>query len=159
MIALVWSWLQPFIAIIVPVLVLASPWIAMMIPVIGPVVSKILRWCLPLPIFVLIAAGLWLWLDRDGAIIRAVKDATKELVAGEELAAGKQREAGQQVIIDTLQRQNETYLNSLTALSTKLADLREADNKQLQEDLDANKSDGAGGDAISDRLFDRLRNK
>lgn len=159
MLSLIWSWLQPFIAVIIPAAVLASPWIAMVIPVVGPGVSKILRWCPPIPIFILVAAAAWVWLDRDGAIMRAARDATKELVAGEELAAAKQREAGQRVIIDTLQRQNESYLKSLTSLSAKMADLREADQKQLQEDLDANKSDGAGDDAISDRLFDRLRNK
>ena len=159
MIALIWSWLQPFAAVIIPAIVLASPWIVAMIPVVGPVFSKILRWRPPVPLSILIAATLWVWLDRDGAIMQAVKSATKDLVAGEELAAGQQREAGQQVIIRTLERQNEAYLNSLTALSVKLADMQASDTKQLQDDLDANKSDGNGRDSISDRLFDRLRNK
>lgn len=159
MIALIWSWLQPFAAVIIPAIVLASPWIVAAIPVAGPVAASVLLWRPPIPLHVLIAAGVWAWLDRDGAIMQAVKSATKDLVAGEELAAGQQREAGQQMIIRTLERQNEAYLNSLTALSVKLADMQASDTKQLQDDLDANKSDGNGRDSISDLLFDRLRNK
>lgn len=159
MIAIIWSWLQPWIAVIVPVLIFASPYLVVQIPIAGPPASRMLQWRLPIPLFVIIAVVAWAWLDRDGAIMQAAKDATMQLVAGEELAAGQQREAGQQVIIDTLQRQNEAYLNSLMALSVKLADLHASDQKQLQEDLDANKSDDAGSDAISDRLFGRLRNK
>ncbi len=163
MITLIWSWLQPFVAIIVPAIVLAAPWIALTIPVVGPVFSKILRWCPPVPLFILVAAALWAWLDRDGAVMRAVKDATKELVAGEELAAAKARADGMQVIIDVQTSNLADDRRHLAELQGRLIDATAADDKGLKDDLDANaKQRTAGGscrDPLDDDHWNRLRNR
>lgn len=43
--------------------------------------------CLPIPLGLIAAVGLWLWLDRSSAIREAVDDALTEAVAGAKIAA------------------------------------------------------------------------
>lgn len=164
MVALIWSWFQPFAAVILPAIVLASPWIFSAIPVAGPVAASVLRWRPPIPLYVLIAAAAWAWLDRDGAIMLAAKSATKDLVAGEELAGAKARADGLQVIIDVQASNLADDRRHLAELQGRLIDATAADDKGLKDDLDANarKRAAAGSgcrDPLGDDFWNRLRNR
>ena len=56
----------------------------------APVVKFVWRvatYAVPVPIGVIAAGGLWLWLDTSSSIRRAVDDAVVELVAGAKISA------------------------------------------------------------------------
>lgn len=76
----------PYLRVLGPALVFASPLFALLLPD-GGIVRRILTFRIPLPVFVILGLGLWAWLNANSLAMTAVKNATQQLVAGGELAA------------------------------------------------------------------------
>lgn len=75
---------------------------------------------IPIPIGLILAAGLWLWIDRTSAIRQAVDSAVTDLVAGAELAAKNEKIKG---------------LEKIAAAQEAKAAALEAANRNLQASL------------------------
>ncbi|MBZ8133208.1 hypothetical protein [Afifella sp. IM 167] len=60
------------------------------------VVGRILAFGITVPVWVFLAAGLWLHFDKSSAVRQAVDRAVTELVAGAELAAARAEAAAQE---------------------------------------------------------------
>lgn len=153
----------PWIGYVVAGLVAFSPILAMQIPVVGPLVAKLLRWRLPLPIHLLAAVAVVIWAAWNSSIIRAVKSSAKDIVAGEELAAAKARENRLQLIIDVQSQNLRDERKALAVLQGKLIDAKAVDDKGLKDDLESNAKERAAssvvGCGINDGLWGRLRNR
>ncbi|MCC2096917.1 MAG: hypothetical protein KDJ29_08490, partial [Hyphomicrobiales bacterium] len=75
---------------------------------------------IPIPLGLILAAGLWLWIDRTSAIRQAVDSAVTDLVAGAELAAKDAKIEG---------------LEKIAAARAAKAAALEAANRNLQASL------------------------
>lgn len=94
-------------------------------------VKPILTFGITLPLWVFMAAGLWLWLDRGSAVRVAVNDAVKELVAGAELNAAIAKATEEQ-------RRRQAAVRALNAYRAEYAaDMAaaERDRDQLEREI------------------------
>lgn len=118
---------------------------------------RVLTIMIPVPLALIVAAGLWVHFDKSSAVRKAVDKAVSELVAGAE--------------IDALEAQlsTERYLRGLA--EDRAAILAEAnrhfeeqriaaerENEGLSDEIEQLKA-GAVPDGVDQPLFDRMHNK
>lgn len=130
------------------------------------VVRPILTFGITLPLWLFLAAGVWLYVDKASAVRTAVNGAVTDLVAGAQLERF-------QTLLDEerrlriwtegaaaeRQRLADENLAARADLAVKLA-LTTDEKKGLEDDLAAIQSRPCTGDCFVDQLlFDRLRNK
>lgn len=120
---------------------------------------RILTFGVTVPVGVILAAGLWVHLDKGSAVRAAVDRAVVELVAGADLAAAEARVEALEKVQAELTRQrdalsdaNRDFANDLAAAETEL-ELAHADLEHLAATPinDACAVDGA--------VLERLRNR
>lgn len=121
--------------------------------------GTILTFGVTLPVWLFLAAGAWLYIDRGSAIRTAVNEAVTELVAGAEIEAANARAEALELINAELKGRatalalaNSRFSESLEAAQTDL----ESANGQLAELLALPVNDRCDVDA---GIFDRLRSK
>lgn len=121
--------------------------------------GKVLTFGLTLPLWLFIAAGVWLWVDRESAVRTAVDLAVKELVAGEEIAALKARAVALQKINaeaerrrEALERANRLYAEMLAETNREKQELSDEINDLMAQPV-PDRCD------VDGRLIDRLRNR
>lgn len=102
--------------------------------------GTILTFGVTLPVWLFLAAGAWLYFDRDSAIRTAVNEAVTELVAGAELEAERAKSAA-------LEKINAELRGRATALALA--------NSRFSQSLEAAQTDLEGA---NDRLADLLAN-
>lgn len=92
---------------------------------------------IPIPIGLIAAAGLWLWIDRTSAIRQAVDSAVTDLVAGAELAAKDEKIAGLEKIADAREAKAAALeaANRNLQASLKIADQAYRDSLHDLEEL------------------------
>lgn len=128
---------------------------------------KLARIVLPIPLGVIAAAGLWLWLDRSSAIRQAVDKATTELVAGakiDALEATADAERRLRMYAEMNAAEARRKAEQLAAANKELTDqlvLADLENEELLSDLEARKDEPAPPDGcvVDDALLERLRNR
>ncbi len=112
-----------------------------------------------IPIWIIIAAGIWWQVDKGSAIKEAVKRATTQLVAGAELEALRAQRAAAEAIADHEKRK----ADDLAAANAQFAaDLSKAnqDYANAIEDLEELAAQPAPADcAVDPGLLGRLPNR
>jgi uncharacterized membrane protein len=93
------------------------------------VIKPVLTISIPLPLFVLLLAGIFIYYDRESAITKAVNSAVTKLVAGSELAAKDAIIAGQ---ADTIMSQKMFEVTQDERITSA-----EAANKEFQTNLES----------------------
>jgi hypothetical protein len=89
---------------------------------------RVLSWCVPIPLALIVAAAGWVAIDKHSAVRKAVDKAVTELVAGAEIAA--------------LEAQLNAA-NVATALQKARADTLQEANQQLEEDREQDEAEDA----------------
>lgn len=109
------------------------------------------------PLWLLLAAGIWLHLDRTSAIRKAVDQAVTDLVAGAELEATKAREEGLRKIIADQQIKAERDRAALARFAELLM-AAQTEKEGLADELAELEATPPPDACIVDRaLLDRLR--
>ncbi len=133
---------------------------------IGGGLWKVAKIVLPIPLGLIVAAGLWLWFDRASAIRQAVDKAITELVAGAELdalEATADAERRLRVYAETNAAEARRKAEQLAAANKELTDqlvLADLENEELLSDLEERKDEPApDGCVVDDALLERLRNR
>ena len=106
--------LLTFLQLGVPALILAAPFV---LSAGFPPARRFLMAAIPVPLFVLLAVAAFWWLNREGAIVRAVEERVTEMVAGSELDAAK-------AVNDQLRRRNELLTRAAENYAAVLAEVR-----------------------------------
>ncbi|TPI86374.1 hypothetical protein [Mesorhizobium sp. B2-8-9] len=136
----------------------------------------VLTFTIPLPVWAFLAAGGWLWFDRDSAVRTAVNKAVTQMVAGAQLEAlqaqlieerrirqwsdsqaeekARIADAEQSARVD-LQTKLTLTDSRRKGLADELAELKAREAKRQQD----SKGAIAPECAVDDFLFGRLRNK
>lgn len=119
-----------------------------------------------IPLWLILAAALWLHLDKGSSIRAAVDRATQQLVAGHELEAARATASAERELrrffegaAEAERRRAEALEKANTNFAGALA-RAEDDKERLTHDLDellARPVDGAC--AVDDALLQRLRNR
>lgn len=112
----------------VPTLILVAPFL---LSAWFPPARRYLMTAIPIPLFVLAALAAFWWLNRESAIVAAVQDRVKEMVAGAELDAAEAVNA-------QLLRRNELLARAAETYSAVLADIRAeqaAATEQLEQEI------------------------
>ncbi|MCA0276233.1 MAG: hypothetical protein LCH86_09525 [Proteobacteria bacterium] len=120
-------------------------------------VWRVLTVMIPIPLVLIIAAGIWVHFDKSSAVRRAVDKAVTELMAGAELDALKAQLAAEKTARAFL----EGKAASLAEANQRFEDARiaaERKNEGLSDELDELKAQ-APGTTVDQPMLDRLHNK
>tara|TARA_R110002020_G_scaffold467027_4_gene690228 strand:+ start:38765 stop:39241 length:477 start_codon:yes stop_codon:yes gene_type:complete len=150
------KWGLPAVLLLAPII--ASAWF--------PQARRFLMFALPIPLFVMAAAGAWLWLNQESAVLHAVQVRVKEMVAGAEIAALEARlEAERQIAAARgaaaaeANRRLMVEINARTNLAARLAAIQ-TENEILNDDLADLLSRPVARDcAVDPDLLGRLRGR
>lgn len=125
--------------------------------VVWGVLRPILTFGITLPLWVFIAAGVWLWFDKTSDIRKSVNNAVTELVDGAELEAERARNAALQKIIERKDRIAERDREAHVRFS-ELLSAAEDEKDGLANELEALEALPPPDQCIVDRsLLERLR--
>lgn len=130
------------------------------------VVRPILTFGITLPLWLFLAAGVWLYVDKASAVRTAVHEAAAKLVAGAQIEAlqaqlleERRVRAWEDGKADEARLIADKERAARADLAVKLA-LTNDEKKGLEDDLAAIQSRPCTGDCVVDQLlFGRLRNK
>lgn len=130
------------------------------------VIRPILSFGITLPLWLFLAAGVWLYVDKASAVRTAVSDAATKLVAGAQIEAlqaqlleERRVRAWEDGKADEARLVADKERAARTELATQLA-ITEDEKKGLADDLQAVRERESDNDCVVDQfLFDRLRNK
>lgn len=147
----------------VPALILAAPFI---LSAWFPPARRILMLAIPIPLFVLAALAAFWWLNRESAIVAAVKERVAEMTAGAQLDALKARLAAQSAVAAARATTAAEALRR-ARVAENARDRLEVDllaSQFKQEDLENEIDDilaapVAGDCTVDDALARRLRNR
>ncbi|VVT14969.1 hypothetical protein [Hoeflea sp. EC-HK425] len=150
------KWGLPALIFVAPIA--ASAWF--------PPARRVLMFALPIPLFVIAAAGAWLWLNQESAVLRAVHERMTEMVAGAEIAtleakldAEEKISAARGQVAAEANRRLMAEINARVNLSRRLAAIQ-TENEILNDDLADLLSYPVPRDcAVDPDLLDRLRAK
>jgi hypothetical protein len=150
------KWGLPALILVAPMA--ASAWF--------PPARRVLMFALPIPLFVIAAAGAWLWLNQESAVLRAVHERVTEMVAGAEIAALKARlEAEEKIsaargqVAAEANRRLVVEIDARANLSRRLAAIQ-TENEILNDDLADLLSRPVARDcAVDPDLIGRLRGR
>jgi hypothetical protein len=148
------KWGLPALILVAPIA--ASAWF--------PPARRVLMFALPIPLFVIAAAGAWLWLNQESAVLHAVQVRVKEMVAGAEIAALEARlEAEEKIsaargqVAAEANRRLMVEIDARVNLSQRLAAIQ-TENEILNDDLADLLSRPVARDcAVDPDLLGRLR--
>lgn len=129
-------------------------------------IRRILTFGITLPLWLFLAAGVWLYVDKASAVRTAVNDAATKLVAGAEIEAlqvqlleERRVRAWEDGKADEARLVADKERAARTELATQLA-ITEDEKKGLADDLQAvRERESDTGCVVDQFLFDRLRNK
>lgn len=122
-----------------------------------PLLIRILKISIPLPIGVLIAIALWLHFDKGSAVRRAVNSAVVNLVHSAEIEAGKAREAGLHAIIAQLRVQAERDRQAYQRFAALLESAENRAVELIDEIAELENAPAPDSCAVDSTLLDRLR--
>ncbi|WP_394689068.1 hypothetical protein [Hoeflea sp.] len=150
------KWGLPALVLVAPIA--ASAWF--------PPARRVLMFAVPVPMFAIAAAGTWLWLNQESAILKAVDERVTEMVAGAEIAALEAKlEAEQQIAAARAaaaleaNRRLMAEVSARVNLAARLAAIQ-TENEILNDDLADLLSRPVSGDCTVDHeLFIRLRGR
>ena len=119
------------------------------------VIWRFLGWSIPLPLWLLIGAGVWWQFDRHSFARKAVV----ELVAGAELEAERAKDQSAQLVADELERQREALRAANARFEEDLNRARRSRDEVEVEirELLARPADGSC--SVDSDLLGRLRNR
>ena len=109
------------------------------------------------PVWLMLAAGIWLWLDRSSAIRKAVDRAVTELVDGAELEAARAREEALNKIIADQKLKAERDRASLARFAELLAAAQTEKEGLADELAELEASPPPDSCTVDGALLDRLR--
>jgi len=127
---------------------------------------RVARISIPLPLGLIAAAAVWLWLDKASAVRTAVNDAVRELVAGSQIEAlQEQLETQRQVneawrrLSEANARRYEKEREARMAFEQELEEARRADEDTQEEINDLSSKPAQGVGTVGPDLGRRLRNR
>lgn len=130
------------------------------------VVRPILVFGITLPIWVFLAAGVWLWVDKASAVRHAVDKAVTQLVAGAQLDALNASLAEERRLrawtdghADEARRRADEERNARLEVEAQLT-VNDAQRKEMADELAAIAARAVPGDCrVDQQLLDGLRNR
>lgn len=124
---------------------------------IGKGLAAVLAFGVTIPVGLMLAAGIWLYVDRASALRHAVDRAVTDLVAGEELAAERAKNEALNRIILEKNRLIEADRAALARFSDLLA-AAQTEKEGLADELAELEASPPPDACVVDRaLLDRLR--
>ncbi len=118
---------------------------------------RVLTFGITIPLWLILAAGGWAWLDKTSAVRQAVNKAVTQLVHSAELDAAKAREEALRKIIAEKDRQAERDRAAMARFSELLL-AAEAQKETLNDELAELEARPAPDNCIVDGdLLERLR--
>ncbi|MBT1154392.1 hypothetical protein J1C56_02175 [Aminobacter anthyllidis] len=118
---------------------------------------RVLTIMIPIPLALIVAAGLWVHFDKASAVRKAVNKAVSELVAGAEIDALEAKLAAER----DLRVFAEGRASALADANRHFEEQRiatERENEGLSDEIEQLKA-GAVPDGVDQPLFDRMHNK
>lgn len=117
----------------------------------------ILTFGVTLPVWLFIAAAVWLWVDKTSAVRAAVDNAVTELAAGAEIEGLKARLAAQEKLA-AFERGKAEALAAANARFDSDRQIAELESERLANELEELRSQPApDGCVVTPDLLDRLR--
>ncbi|TIX28940.1 hypothetical protein [Mesorhizobium sp.] len=130
------------------------------------VIGPILTYCIAIPVWIILIAGGWVWLDKTSAVRAAVNKAVTQLVAGAELDAlnatlieERRLRAWSDGKADEQRKIADEERSARIDLETQLT-LTDAEKKEMSDELAKIENSPPPADCRVDQQFlDGLRNK
>jgi hypothetical protein len=121
--------------------------------------GQLLSFGVTLPLWIFLAGGLWLHLDKASAVRKAVDSAVTDLVAGAEISAANARATALQAVVDEQNRKlaAEKQANRLFAERLAASQKTQSETEDAIQNLLARPV--AGDCHVHDDVYGRLHNR